>query len=109
MKDFPLVVEKSVFFCGFNSQKSYGGNSYFIRDVAGNWLIDSPKFVRPLVKQLEVLGGTSHIFLTHRDDLHSPITRPKPLNGSLETVNPEIEWGKRCLSHTESVILGCDT
>jgi glyoxylase-like metal-dependent hydrolase (beta-lactamase superfamily II) len=69
MKDFPLVVEEPVFYCGFNSRKSYGGNSYFIRNAAGNWLIDSPRFVTPLVKQLEAMGGIAHIFLTHRDDV----------------------------------------
>jgi glyoxylase-like metal-dependent hydrolase (beta-lactamase superfamily II)/ferredoxin len=69
MKDFPLVVEEPVYYCGFNSPKSYGGNSYFIRHAAGNWLIDSPKFVTPLVRQLEALGGIAHIFLTHRDDV----------------------------------------
>jgi glyoxylase-like metal-dependent hydrolase (beta-lactamase superfamily II) len=31
--------------------------------------IDSPKFVTPLVRQLEALGGIAHIFLTHRDDV----------------------------------------
>jgi glyoxylase-like metal-dependent hydrolase (beta-lactamase superfamily II)/ferredoxin len=69
MKDFPLVIDEPVFYCGYNSPKSYGGNSYFIRHAAGNWLIDSPKFVTPLVQQLESLGGISHIFLTHRDDV----------------------------------------
>ncbi len=69
MNDFPLVVEDPVFYCGFNSPKSYGGNSYFIRHPAGNWLIDSPKFIRPLVQRLEALGGVSRIFLTHRDDV----------------------------------------
>jgi glyoxylase-like metal-dependent hydrolase (beta-lactamase superfamily II)/ferredoxin len=69
MKDFPLLVEDPVFYCGYNSPKSYGGNSYFIRHPAGNWLIDSPKFVTPLVRQLEALGGVAHIFLTHRDDV----------------------------------------
>jgi glyoxylase-like metal-dependent hydrolase (beta-lactamase superfamily II)/ferredoxin len=69
MKDFPLVIEGPVFYCGYNSPKSYGGNSYFIRHPDGNWLIDSPKFVTPLVKQLEALGGIGHIFLTHRDDV----------------------------------------
>ena len=39
------------------------------RHAAGNWLIDSPKFVTPLVRQLEALGGIAHIFLTHRDDV----------------------------------------
>ncbi len=68
-KDFPLVVEEPVFYCGYNSPKSYGGNSYFVRHPAGNWLIDAPKFVTPLVQQLEALGGIAHIFLTHRDDV----------------------------------------
>jgi glyoxylase-like metal-dependent hydrolase (beta-lactamase superfamily II)/ferredoxin len=69
MEDFPLVVEEPVYYCGYNSPKSYGGNSYFVRHPAGNWLIDSPKFVTPLVRRLEALGGIAHIFLTHRDDV----------------------------------------
>ena len=67
--DFPLAVEGPVYYCGYNSPKSYGGNSYFVRLPAGNWLIDSPKFVTPLVRRLEALGGIAHIFLTHRDDV----------------------------------------
>jgi glyoxylase-like metal-dependent hydrolase (beta-lactamase superfamily II)/ferredoxin len=67
--DFPLVVEDPVFYCGYNSPKSYGGNSYFVRHPAGNWLIDAPKFVTPLVKRLEACGGVARIFLTHRDDV----------------------------------------
>ena len=69
MRDFPLAVEGPVYYCGYNSPKSYGGNSYFIRHAAGNWLIDSPKFVTPLVRQLEALGSVTHIFLTHSDDV----------------------------------------
>ncbi len=69
MEDFPLTVAGPVFYCGYNSPKSYGGNSYFIRHSDGNWLIDSPKFVAPLVRRLEKLGGVAHIFLTHRDDV----------------------------------------
>lgn len=67
--DFPLVVEEPVFYCGFNSRKSFGGNSYFIRHPNGNWLVDSPKFIPSLVRRLEALGGVSRIFLTHRDDV----------------------------------------
>ncbi|HEY1786303.1 MAG TPA: MBL fold metallo-hydrolase [Pirellulales bacterium] len=67
--DFPLPVEGSVYYCGFNSPKSYGGNSYFVRHAAGNWLIDSPKFLPRLVRRLEALGGIANIFLTHRDDV----------------------------------------
>lgn len=67
--DFPLQIENSVYYCGFNSPKSYGGNSYFVKHPEGNWLIDSPKFVTPLVKRIEALRGLRHIFLTHRDDV----------------------------------------
>src|SRR5688500_12892055 len=31
MNDFPLLLEGDVYYCGFNSPKSFGGNSYFIR------------------------------------------------------------------------------
>src|SRR6185295_8476728 len=69
MQDFPLRIEEPVFYCGYNSPKSYGGNSYFVRHPEGNWLIDSPKFVTPLVRRLEAQGGIAHIFLTHSDDV----------------------------------------
>jgi glyoxylase-like metal-dependent hydrolase (beta-lactamase superfamily II)/ferredoxin len=69
LDDFPLVVEEPVFYCGFNSPKSYGGNSYFLRHAEGNWLVDSPKFLPRLIHQFEALGGISYIFLTHRDDV----------------------------------------
>jgi glyoxylase-like metal-dependent hydrolase (beta-lactamase superfamily II)/ferredoxin len=69
MDDFPLAVEGEVFYCGYNSPKSYGGNSYFVRHPEGNWLIDSPKFQPRLVRRLEALGGVARIFLTHADDM----------------------------------------
>jgi glyoxylase-like metal-dependent hydrolase (beta-lactamase superfamily II)/ferredoxin len=69
MGDFPLLIEEPVYYCGFNSPKSYGGNSYFVRRETGNWLIDSPKFLPQLVRQFEAMGGISKIFLTHRDDV----------------------------------------
>jgi glyoxylase-like metal-dependent hydrolase (beta-lactamase superfamily II)/ferredoxin len=69
MDDFPLLIEKPVYYCGFNSPKSFGGNSYFVWHPDGNWLIDSPKFLPRLVHRFEALGGIAHIFLTHRDDV----------------------------------------
>jgi glyoxylase-like metal-dependent hydrolase (beta-lactamase superfamily II) len=69
MADFPLHLEDAVYYTGFNSPKSYGGNSYFIRHAAGNWLIDSPKYLPHLVRRFEDLGGMRYIFLTHRDDV----------------------------------------
>jgi glyoxylase-like metal-dependent hydrolase (beta-lactamase superfamily II)/ferredoxin len=67
--DFPLELEDGVYYCGFNSEKSYGGNSYFVRRGGGNWMIDSPRFAEPLARAIEKLGGIRHIFLTHRDDV----------------------------------------
>ena len=69
MSDFPLRIEGEVYYCGFNSPKSYGGNSYFLKHAEGNWLIDSPKYLPHLVKRFEELGGIRYIFLTHRDDV----------------------------------------
>lgn len=69
MADFPMPIEPPVYYCGFNSQKSFGGNSYFIQHADGNWLVDSPKFLPQLVRQFDTLGGVSNIFLTHRDDV----------------------------------------
>ena len=67
--DFPLQVEDEVYYCGFNSPKSYGGNSYFIQHPSGNWLIDSPKYLPYLAGEFENRGGIRYIFLTHRDDV----------------------------------------
>ncbi len=68
-EDFPLPVEEGVFYCGFNSPKSFGGNSYFIQHPQGNWLVDSPKFLPPLVRKFQEKGGLRYIFLTHQDDV----------------------------------------
>jgi glyoxylase-like metal-dependent hydrolase (beta-lactamase superfamily II)/ferredoxin len=68
-QDFPQLIEGPVYYCGFNSPKSYGGNSYLLQHPAGNWLVDSPKFLPHLVQQFEQRGGIAGIFLTHRDDV----------------------------------------
>lgn len=69
MSELPLELTDGVYYCGFNSPKSYGGNSYFIAHKDGNWLIDSPKFLPHLVSRFKELGGIKYIFLTHRDDI----------------------------------------
>lgn len=67
--DFPMHLEGGVYYCGFNSPKSFGGNSYFVEHREGNWLIDSPKFLPHLVDRFDQMGGVAYIFLTHRDDV----------------------------------------
>jgi len=69
VSDFPFPLEPRLYYCGFNSRKSFGGNSYFLQHPGGNWLIDSPRFVEHLARRLQDLGGIRNIFLTHRDDV----------------------------------------
>ena len=67
--DFPFPIAPGVSYCGFNSRKSFGGNSYFVEHPGGNWLIDAPRFVEHLARRLAEKGGIRYIFLTHRDDV----------------------------------------
>lgn len=66
---FPFKIAENVFYCGFNSEDSFGAWSYLIVRDEGNILIDSPRFASPLVKRIEAAGGVSKMFLTHRDDI----------------------------------------
>jgi len=66
---FPSPLADGVFYCGFNSPKSFGGNSYFVEHPSGNWLIDAPRYVEHLARHFEEKGGVRYIFLTHRDDV----------------------------------------
>ena len=69
MSSFPILLDGGVFYCGFNSEKSFGANSYFIRHSEGNWLVDSPRYIKHLVDAIERMGGLRYIFLTHEDDV----------------------------------------
>ena len=69
MASFPLHLEDRVFYCGFNSEKSFGANSFFVEHPGGNWLVDSPRFIKHLVESFERIGGIKYIFLTHEDDV----------------------------------------
>jgi glyoxylase-like metal-dependent hydrolase (beta-lactamase superfamily II)/ferredoxin len=69
MASFPLHLEDGVSYCGFNSDKSFGANSFFIAHPDGNWLVDSPRYVKHLVQAFERQGGIARIFLTHEDDV----------------------------------------
>ncbi|MGD9851968.1 MAG: MBL fold metallo-hydrolase [Nitrospirales bacterium] len=66
---FPLHIEHGVYYAGFNSEKSFGANSYFIQHPEGNWLVDSPRFLTQLVKFFETHGGIRYLFLSHEDDV----------------------------------------
>jgi len=68
-ESFPLHLEDEVYYTGFNSEKSFGANSYFIQHPEGNWLIDSPRYVRHLLEAFDRMGGIKYIFLSHEDDV----------------------------------------
>lgn len=69
MESFPLHLEDGVYYNGFNSEKSFGANSYFLRHREGNWLVDSPRYTTHLVDSFERMGGIQYIFLSHEDDV----------------------------------------
>ncbi|CAL5223898.1 g6494 [Coccomyxa viridis] len=65
----PVEGAQGVFYCGYNSERSFGGSAWLIQREAGNVLVDSPRFDPKLVKNIKALGGIKYIFLTHRDDV----------------------------------------
>jgi glyoxylase-like metal-dependent hydrolase (beta-lactamase superfamily II)/ferredoxin len=68
-QNLPAIVTENVYHCGYHSEKSYGAASYLIVRSEGNILVDSPRFVPPLVKNIEAMGGIRYLYLTHRDDV----------------------------------------
>lgn len=69
LKDYPLRLDGPVYHLGFHSPKSFGATAYLILHPEGNIMVDSPRFSKPLVNQIEKLGGISDIFFTHSDDV----------------------------------------
>lgn len=68
-QSFPILIADNVYHCGYHSEKSYAAASYFIIRPEGNILVDSPRFVPPLVQRFKDLGGIRYLYLTHRDDV----------------------------------------
>ena len=95
---FPIELVDKVFYNGFNSEKSFGANSYFIVHPDGNWLIDSPRYVPYLIEALEQMGGIRYIFLSHEDDVADSDRYAKRFNATRiiheadQEVMPEAEW-----------------
>ena len=69
---FPVHIVDDVYYCGFNSEASFGAWSYLIvrpPEQGGNILVDSPRFNNPLAKRIEEMGGVNLMLLSHRDDI----------------------------------------
>jgi glyoxylase-like metal-dependent hydrolase (beta-lactamase superfamily II)/ferredoxin len=98
MASFPLRLDDSLYYAGFNSDKSFGGNSYFLQHTEGNWLIDSPRYLKHLAEAFERMGGLRYIFLTHEDDV-ADASRYAKRFGATRIIHradlaalPEAEW-----------------
>jgi glyoxylase-like metal-dependent hydrolase (beta-lactamase superfamily II)/ferredoxin len=68
-QSFPIPVAENVYHCGYHAENSFGAASYVIQRPEGNVLVDSPRFLAPLVQRLEAMGGIRYLYLTHRDDV----------------------------------------
>ena len=66
---FPYQLTKGVYALGNNAMASFAAHSFLVCRSAGNLMIDSPWFSRPLAHQVDALGGVAHVLLTHRDDV----------------------------------------
>jgi glyoxylase-like metal-dependent hydrolase (beta-lactamase superfamily II) len=66
---FPEEMTASVYRLGYNAEHAYGAHSFLIRRAAGNLMVDSPRWAKPVVKQLEDWGGITEILLSHQDDV----------------------------------------
>lgn len=66
---FPQVMTAAVYRLGYNARASYGAHSFLIRRDGGNVMVDSPRWTRAVLAQLEAWGGLTHVLLTHRDDV----------------------------------------
>ncbi len=95
---FPLQIEGNVYYVGFNSEKSFGANSYFIQHPDGNWLVDSPRYLQHLVQTFREHGGIRYIFLSHKDDVAEAARYAKTFGATRmihradSSAIPDAEW-----------------
>ena len=55
-RSFPHLIEgtEHLYHCGYHSESSFGAASYLIRRQDGNILVDSPRFDKSLLKNIQV-------------------------------------------------------
>ena len=100
---FPQLLEDGVFYAGFNSRDSYGANSFFVQRHAGNLLVDSPRWAKLLVREIEKRGGLSDILLSHQDDVADADRYQEHFGARVW-----IHEGDRCAAHFATDVLEGD-
>ena len=102
---FPMEIETGVYYVGFNSEKSFGAHCYFIQHPKGNWLVDSPRYLKQLEQAFSELGGIRYIFLSHRDDV-AEATRYAKIFGATRIIH---EGDSSAMADAERIIDGDKT
>ncbi|WP_055701146.1 MULTISPECIES: 4Fe-4S domain-containing protein [Streptomyces] len=65
---YPLALDDAVLFCGHNSRRTAGANSYLLRRPSGNlMMVDTPRWSEALATRYETIGPVTDVLLTHRD------------------------------------------
>ena len=89
----PIPVEgcPNVYHCGFSSKDSFGSTAYLIVRKSGNILVDSPRFDKHLLKQIQV----------------SQLRHDTPLVAGLINVCGDVSPINLCLLHEALYVLSC--
>lgn len=53
----PVKGAEGVYYCGYNSEKSYGGSAWLVVRKEGNIMVDSPRFDPKLLKRIKVINS----------------------------------------------------
>lgn len=73
----PVAGCPSVYHCGFSSKDSFGSAAYLIVRSEGNVLVDSPRFDRQLLKQIQVRVFPTNDWSDHFKPVSSMCTNPQ--------------------------------
>ncbi|MDE2473460.1 MAG: MBL fold metallo-hydrolase [Alphaproteobacteria bacterium] len=66
---FPEKLARGVFRLGYNAADAAGAHSFLIHREGGNFMVDGPRWAKPVVDAIAERGGLKGILLTHRDDI----------------------------------------
>ena len=66
---FPEEMARGVFRLGYNAAHAAGAHSFLVQRDGGNFMVDAPRWAKPVVDAIAERGGLKGILLTHRDDI----------------------------------------
>ena len=66
---FPEKMARRVFRLGYNAAHAAGAHSFLVQRDGENFMIDAPRWTKPVVAAITERGGLKGILLTHRDDV----------------------------------------